>query len=102
MCGCASNKIQVERVEDGYHLEEIASDLPMLYGGGYRYVKTEDGFEVESIPNKNFKGPIIIPECMVEYLEKAEKLREEYNGLLIKQLFNLEEEKMNKQKYDKT
>lgn len=49
MCGCASNKIQVERVEDGYHLEQIASDLPMLYGGGYRYVKTEDGFEVESI-----------------------------------------------------
>ncbi len=52
------------------------------------------GFRIESISDKDFKGPIIIPECMVKYLEEAEKLRQEYNNLLLKQLFNLEK-KMN-------
>ena len=57
------------------------------------YIGMFQGFKVKSIPNKDFKGPIIIPQCMVEYLEKVEKLREEYNNLCIKQLFNLEENK---------
>ena len=57
------------------------------------FIGTFQGFEVESIPDEDFKGPITIPQCMVEYLEKAEKLREEYNNLYIKQLFNLEENK---------
>jgi hypothetical protein len=46
------------------------------------------GFKVKSIPDKDFKGPIIVPQCMVEYLEKAEKLREEYNNLRIEQIFS--------------
>ena len=57
------------------------------------FIGTFQRFKVKSIPNKDFKGPIIIPQCMVEYLEKVEKLREEYNNLCIKQLFNLEENK---------
>ena len=57
------------------------------------YIGMFQGFKVESIPDKDFKGPIIIPECMVKYLEKTEKIRKEYNDLLIKQLFSLEEKK---------
>lgn len=45
------------------------------------------GIRIESIPDKDFKGPIIIPECMVKYLENAEKIREEYNDLRIEQIF---------------
>lgn len=52
------------------------------------YIGMFQRFKVESIPDKNFKGPIIIPECMVEYLEKAEKIRKEYNDLCIKQIFD--------------
>lgn len=51
------------------------------------YVGMFQGFKVESIPDKHFKGPIIIPECMVEYLKKAEKMRKEYNDLRIEQIF---------------
>ncbi len=51
------------------------------------FIGTFQGFKVKSIPDKNFKGPIIIPECMVEYLKKVEKLREEYNNLRIEQIF---------------
>ena len=51
------------------------------------YIGKFCGFEVESIPDKEFKGSIIIPECMVEYLEKAEKMRKEYNDLRIEQIF---------------
>ena len=51
------------------------------------YVGMFQGFKVESIPDKDFKGSIIIPECMVKYLEKAEKIRKEYNDLRIEQIF---------------
>lgn len=51
------------------------------------FIGTFQGFRVESISDKNFKGPIIIPECMVEYLKKAEKIRKEYNDLRIEQIF---------------
>ena len=51
------------------------------------YIGRFCGFEVESIPDKDFKGPIIIPECMVKYLEKASKIRQEYNDLRIEQIF---------------
>ena len=51
------------------------------------YVGMFQGFKVKSIPDKNFKGPIIIPECMVKYLEEAEKIRKEYNDLRIEQIF---------------
>ncbi len=46
------------------------------------------GFRVESISDKDFKGPIIIPECMVKYLEDVEKMRKEYNDLRIEQIFS--------------
>ena len=52
------------------------------------YIGMFQGFKVESIPDKDFKGPIIIPECMVKYLEKAEKIRKEYNDLRIEQIFD--------------
>jgi len=45
------------------------------------------GFRIKSIPDKDFIGPIIIPECMVKYLEEAEKMRKEYNDLRIEQIF---------------
>lgn len=45
------------------------------------------GFRVESIPDKDFRGPIIIPECMEKYLEEIEKIRKEYNDLRIEQIF---------------
>ena len=51
------------------------------------FIGTFQGFEVESIPDKDFKGPIIMPECMVKYLEKAKKIRKEYNNLCIEQIF---------------
>ena len=51
------------------------------------FIGTFQGFKVESIPDKDFKGPIIIPECMVKYLEKSEKMRKEYNDLRIEQIF---------------
>ena len=51
------------------------------------FIGTFQGFKVKSIPDKDFKGSIIIPECMVKYLEEAEKIREEYNDLLIEQIF---------------
>ena len=52
------------------------------------FIGTFQGFRVESISDKDFKGPITIPECMVEYLEKAEKIRKEYNDLRIEQIFS--------------
>jgi len=52
------------------------------------YIGMFQGFKVKSIPDKDFKGPIIIPECMVKYLEKAEKIRKEYNDLRIEQIFS--------------
>ena len=52
-----------------------------------RYIGTFQGFRVKSIPDKDFKGPITIPECMVEYLEKTENMRKEYNDLRIEQIF---------------
>ena len=51
------------------------------------FIGTFQGFKVESISDKDFKGPIIIPECMVKYLEESEKMRKEYNDLRIEQIF---------------
>ena len=51
------------------------------------YIGKFCGFEVKSIPDKDFKCPVIIPECMVKYLEKVEKMHKEYNDLRIEQIF---------------
>lgn len=51
------------------------------------YIGTFRGFKVDAVPDEVWAGHITIPESMVKYLEKAEKIRKEYNDLRIEQIF---------------
>lgn len=76
ICGCANHEIQVERIEEGYHLETIASGLPKLYGGGYRYVKKEDGFEIETIAGCGTDGLYNKDNISIQIKENSENTRD--------------------------
>ena len=49
LCSCDKDtSTLVNRIDDGYTLEKLAEGLEPLDGGGYRYIETENGFEIDT------------------------------------------------------
>ena len=49
LCSCANDhRIPLKRIEEGYTLEKLAGGLEPLYGGGYMYVETDNGYAIET------------------------------------------------------
>ena len=83
LCSCDKDTyMPVNRIEDGYSLEKIAEGLEPLYGGGYRYIETENGFEIETFAgcgsNEFFKNDTV--EILREeiYDQESEKYLHKY------------------------
>ena len=83
LCSCDKDtSTLVNRIDDGYTLEKIAEGLEPLYGGGYRYIETENGFEIETFAgcgsNEFFKNDAV--EILREeiYNQESEKYLRKY------------------------
>jgi len=53
LLGCSNDRVLVKHIDSKATDEIIASGLHFLYGGGYRLVKNEEGFAVETVEGLN-------------------------------------------------
>lgn len=53
LMSCSSQRVSVKHIENKANDEVIATGLHFLYGGGYRLVKNDDGFAVETFRGIN-------------------------------------------------
>ena len=64
LCSCANDAVIIKKDnEEDYVVEKIAEGLELLYGGGYMYVETDNGYAVETFAgcgtNEFFKNDTV-------------------------------------------